>query len=43
VRDFDQNLRPNSEDPVFSDAWKKSGGEKEIVEATIDRWINQIL
>lgn len=43
VRDLAPELRPNSEDPVFSDAWKKSGGEREVVEKTVERWINQIL
>jgi uncharacterized protein len=43
VRDLEPELRPNSEDPVFSEVWKKSRNEKEIVEKTIDHWINRVI
>ncbi|HZV18049.1 MAG TPA: DUF87 domain-containing protein [Sphingobium sp.] len=33
--------RPASADPVFSDLWRSSGGEDEILERTINRWRNQ--
>ncbi len=33
--------RPASADPVFSDLWRTSGGEDEILERTINRWRNQ--
>ena len=33
--------RPASADPVFSDLWRASGGEDEILERTINRWRNQ--
>ncbi len=43
VRDLEPELRPSSEDPVFSDVWKNSRNEKEIVEKTIDHWINRVI
>jgi len=33
--------RPASADPVFSELWRSSGGEDEILERTINRWRNQ--
>jgi len=39
--DLDAARRPASADPVFSDLWRQSGGEAEILERTISRWRNQ--
>jgi DNA helicase HerA-like ATPase len=33
--------RPASADPVFSDLWRQTGGEDEILERTINRWRSQ--
>ena len=33
-----ENRRPASADPLFSDLWKQSGGEEEIVGRVIKRW-----
>ena len=30
--------RPASDDPLFSDLWRQTGGEAEIIERTIKRW-----
>jgi DNA helicase HerA-like ATPase len=39
--DLEPNRRPASADPVFSDLWRTTGGEEEILERTINRWRNQ--
>ncbi|MEM8825592.1 MAG: DUF87 domain-containing protein [Pseudomonadota bacterium] len=39
--DLDANLRPASDDPLFSELWKEKGGEKEILDRTIHRWRGQ--
>lgn len=39
--DLEEDLRPASNDPVFSDLWKRSGDEDALVEAVIGRWRNQ--
>lgn len=38
---LEETRRPASADPVFSDLWRASGGEDEILERTINRWRNQ--
>ncbi len=43
VRDLAPELRPNSEDPVFSEVWKDSLNEKENVEKTIAHWIKGVM
>ena len=35
---LEDNKRPASSDPLFSELWKQSGGEEEIVERVIKRW-----
>ncbi len=35
---LDEALRPASADPVFSDQWRRTGGEADILLRTIDRW-----
>ncbi|MCW2351166.1 DNA helicase HerA-like ATPase [Sphingobium sp. B12D2B] len=39
--DLEAARRPASADPVFSDLWRQTGGEEEILERTINRWRNQ--
>ena len=39
--DLEASRRPASADPVFSDLWRQTGGEDEILERTINRWRNQ--
>lgn len=41
VADVEPQRLPNSNDPAFSSAWSKAGGEEELVKGTIDRWLNQ--
>ncbi|WP_082896531.1 helicase HerA domain-containing protein [Parasphingorhabdus sp.] len=38
---LEEKRRPASEDPVFSELWRKHGGEEEIVERVIKRWRSQ--
>jgi hypothetical protein len=38
--DLEADRRPASADPVFSNLWRSSGGEDEILERTINRWRN---
>ncbi|MEG3087550.1 ATP-binding protein [Sphingomonas sp. PB4P5] len=38
---LDDNKRPASDDPLFSDLWRQTGGEPEIIERTIKRWRSQ--
>jgi DNA helicase HerA-like ATPase len=38
---LEEARRPASADPVFSELWRSSGGEDEILERTINRWRNQ--
>ena len=33
-----EELRPASEDPIFSDLWREHGGEDEIIQRVIKRW-----
>ena len=35
---LDEAKRPASDDPVFSDLWRQTGGEDEIIARTIRRW-----
>ncbi|MES2986850.1 MAG: DUF87 domain-containing protein [Pseudomonadota bacterium] len=35
---LEENKRPASEDPLFSELWKESGGEDQILDRTIKRW-----
>jgi len=39
--DLDEGLRPASHDPVFSELWRRSGDEDDLVEHVIGRWRNQ--
>ncbi|MBV7255617.1 DUF87 domain-containing protein [Pacificimonas sp. WHA3] len=39
--DLEAQLRPASDDPMFSELWKETGGEEEILERTIHRWRGQ--
>ena len=39
--DLEAARRPASADPVFSELWRQTGGEEEILERTINRWRNQ--
>jgi DNA helicase HerA-like ATPase len=39
--DLDEDLRPASNDPVFSELWRRSGDEDALVEHVIGRWRNQ--
>jgi hypothetical protein len=41
--DLPDNLKPASENPVFSELWKQAGGESDTIDRTINRWINQEL
>ncbi|MEP6785357.1 MAG: DUF87 domain-containing protein [Sphingomonadales bacterium] len=38
---LDENKRPASADPMFSELWRQSGGEEEIVGRVIKRWRSQ--
>jgi DNA helicase HerA-like ATPase len=38
---LEENLRPASADPVFTELWRQTGGEEEILERTVNRWRNQ--
>ncbi len=39
--DLEAHRRPASADPVFTQLWRQSGGEDEIIERTINRWRSQ--
>jgi DNA helicase HerA-like ATPase len=39
--DLEDRLRPASNDPVFSDLWRRNGDEDTLVEHVIGRWRNQ--
>ena len=39
--DLEPEKRPASNDPLFSDLWRQSGGEAQILERVIKRWRNQ--
>lgn len=39
--DLEENRRPASDDPIFSQLWREAGGEEEILERTIKRWRSQ--
>ena len=36
-----EERRPASEDPVFSELWRETGGEDEIIQRVVKRWRNQ--
>jgi DNA helicase HerA-like ATPase len=38
---LDENKRPASADPLFSQLWRETGGEEGILERTIKRWRSQ--
>jgi DNA helicase HerA-like ATPase len=38
---LEENKRPASEDPLFSELWRETGGEDAILERTIKRWRSQ--
>ena len=38
---LEEHKRPASSDPVFSDLWRQSGGEEEILGRVIKRWRSQ--
>lgn len=38
---LEENKRPASEDPLFSELWRETGGEDQILERTIKRWRSQ--
>lgn len=38
---LEEHKRPASEDPSFSELWKRGGGEEELVERTVLRWRSQ--
>jgi hypothetical protein len=35
---LEESKRPASEDPSFTDLWRQSGGEEEMVHRTVQRW-----
>ncbi|RVT89363.1 ATP-binding protein [Sphingomonas crocodyli] len=39
--DLEEACRPASNDPVFSDLWRQTGGEEEAIETVVNRWRNQ--
>ena len=39
--ELEENKRPASSDPVFSQLWQQSGGEDEIITRVIKRWRSQ--
>jgi DNA helicase HerA-like ATPase len=39
--DLEPARRPASADPVFTELWRRSGGEGEMIERTINRWRTQ--
>ena len=38
---LEEEKRPASEDPLFSELWKQTGGEEEILERVVRRWRSQ--
>jgi DNA helicase HerA-like ATPase len=38
---LEDNKRPASDDPLFSELWRDTGGEEQILERTIKRWRSQ--
>jgi len=38
---LEDNKRPASDDPLFSELWRETGGESEIIARTIKRWRSQ--
>jgi DNA helicase HerA-like ATPase len=38
---LEENKRPASEDPLFSELWRDTGGEEQMLERTIRRWRSQ--
>ena len=39
--DLEENKRPASSDPVFTQLWQQAGGEDEIITRVIKRWRSQ--
>lgn len=39
--DLEENKRPASSDPIFTQLWQQSGGEDEIITRVIKRWRSQ--
>ncbi|MET0271029.1 MAG: DUF87 domain-containing protein [Sphingomonas sp.] len=39
--DLEASRRPASNDPVFSDLWRETGGEAETIERVVKRWRSQ--
>ncbi len=39
--DLEANKRPASNDPLFSDLWRQSGGEAETIDRVVHRWRSQ--
>ena len=39
--DLEENKRPASSDPLFSELWQQTGGEEEIVGRVVKRWRSQ--
>ena len=38
---LDKRQLPASHDPIYSEAWKRTGGERDQLERTIKRWRSQ--
>ncbi|MDB5677531.1 DUF87 domain-containing protein [Sphingomonas bacterium] len=38
---LEESKRPASADPIFSDLWRETGGEDQIIDRTIRRWRSQ--
>ena len=38
---LEEHKRPASSDPVFTELWRKSGGEEQAIERTVRRWRSQ--
>lgn len=38
---LEEEKRPASEDPIFSELWQETGGEEEILERVVRRWRSQ--
>jgi uncharacterized protein len=41
IDNLEENKRPASADPVFSQLWQQAGGEEEIVQRVVRRWRSQ--
>ena len=38
---LEDGKRPASDDPLFSELWRETGGEEQMLERTIKRWRSQ--